>query len=232
MTELLIALLSVALGAFALYYVFDLVERRRARAGEGGRTRAMAEAAARLGLAFEPEARDLGDAPFLPFPLCRIGHARRCEHEMRGKVEGYDVQAFDYAYLPGDSSGVFRQDPVRLTAVAIPISVRLPDFVLSPEAFGDRLREALGQRDLDFEDDPAFSRAYFLAGKDEEGVRAVFTPRLRARLAADPGWSLEGGGYWLLAYRGDRRDARVPPEAMDGFLRGAVHLARLIEHRA
>ncbi|MBD3174383.1 MAG: hypothetical protein GF320_04330, partial [Armatimonadia bacterium] len=71
-----------------------------------------------------------------------------------GRYRGHEVRCFDYQFE--DGSG--RTSPTRrITLVAVRVDVELRHLVIRPERARDRLREAFGQADLDFESE-AFSR--------------------------------------------------------------------------
>jgi len=72
-----------------------------------------------------------------------------------------------------------------------------------------------GGQDIDFPEDPEFSRRYRLRGTDENAVRELFHVGVRQHLAGDGGWSIEGDGDWVLVFRGDRR---VAPDDLVDFV--------------
>ena len=64
--------------------------------------------------------------------------------------------------------------PVHYLVVLAQLSrIDLPEFHLSPQRLKD-----MGGVDITFEDNPEFSQRYFLKAHDEEGVRALFNPKV------------------------------------------------------
>ena len=68
----------------------------------------------------------------------------------------------------------------------------MPRFELKPEGFFDRIGSVLGGHDIDFAEDPEFSRACRLKGPDEPAIRETFhaglaisgVPRVNTRTAS------------------------------------------------
>jgi hypothetical protein len=100
----------------------------------------------------------------------------------------------------------------------------LPTFTLTPGGFWQQVGAKLGLQDIDFDADPSFSQAYWLRGRDEPAIRALFTPAVRRFLAAHPGQRVAASGPYLAWWvEGGLPNA----DALDAFLeRGdAVHRA-------
>ncbi len=165
------------------------------------RAEAWQRAAGRLGLAWNltptltPEANALHT------------FSRGHNHRMRAGVEGtaWDATVLlaDYQYTVGygRNRSVHRQTVCVLRGEEL----NLPNFFMRPErALIDRIGELFGVKDFDFDDDPAYSRAFVLAGDDEEAVRATFNPSVRSRLMhlGEPRLRLEGSGRTLVVHHG------------------------------
>ncbi len=130
------------------------------------------------------------------------GHSRTWRHEPSGTYNGMAFTAFEYVYTIG--AGRSRSTHSQAMMKWESAGAKLPAFTLGPESFFSRIGQALGASDIDFEDDPAFSRAYVLKGQDEAAIRTLFTSALRAELASRPGQHLAGAGptlFWW-QYRG------------------------------
>ena len=85
-----------------------------------------------------------------------------------------------------------------------------PVFQLRSEdnfaTLGQKLKSAVGMRDkdIDFEDDKDFSDAFVLEGNQEEQVRDLFSPKLRALLlthATSRNWVIESGDGATIFYK-------------------------------
>lgn len=90
-----------------------------------------------------------------------------------------------------------------------------PSFALAPETAVSQFKEFFGAQDIDFADDPVFSRFYVLNGTDEAAVRRLFTPSVRHALALERWHRVAGAGTDLFWWQ---ECGLPPPEAVDAFL--------------
>ena len=201
---------SVAAVVLLLIAVETWRERRR--------TQGLRDAAFRLGLNFLETDPTLEAAEFRSLPLFQKGHS----HRIWNIVRGSDELIFGYRYTTGGgrSSSTHTQ-----TVYASRVAGRnLPRFELKPERLFDRIKAALGGQDIDFEEDPDFSKGYRLQGSDEAEVRRVFGMAVRAQLRTEGGWAIEGDGEWLVVYQ---RSKRARPDDLTGFLQRMRRIAAL-----
>lgn len=78
-----------------------------------------------------------------------------------------------------------RQEQQELAVTIMELSdldLSLPDFALEPEGLWSKFAELTIGKDIDFGDQPGFSRKYYLRGSDESAIRSFFTPELRSFL--------------------------------------------------
>jgi hypothetical protein len=135
------------------------------------RTEALTALGRRLGLRF---AVSIADPPAPP-SLSTGRPETRGAFALEGRLDGREAAVFDYTIGSGKSART-------QTVVTLRADGRsLPSFLLTPETFVDKLAATLGGQDLDFEDDPEFSKAVRLRG-DEGAVRQLFGPAVRTRL--------------------------------------------------
>jgi hypothetical protein len=128
----------------------------------------------------------------------RIG-SQRFQNVLRGSYGGHESILADLT---------FGQQKQR--SYASIMSFKFPDtfpsFYLCPESTLWKLTEKLGNKDIDFDDAPEFSRKFFLHGKDEAAIRQFFKRDLT--LAFESGVSGEyfvcTSGRWLTVYRPNR----------------------------
>lgn len=191
---------------------------------ERRRSQALRDVVSRLGLAFSEEDPGLAREGFGGLPLFGRGRSRSYGNVARGG----DELVFGYAYSVGSGRNQTRH---RQTVAAFHLSKglggsspALPRFELRPERLFDRIRGLVGRRDVDFDDDPEFSRRNHLAGPDENALRALFARTLRQHFLAHPGWCVEGEGAWLIAYRHRKR---VAPDDLVSFLEEARRIRSL-----
>ena len=99
---------------------------------------------------------------------------------------------FDHAYTTG--SGKSRQVH-RHTGFVFRSPRPVPTFYICREVFLDRLVQAVAGDDIDFQEDPDFSKRFKLYSSEVEQVRALFHPGARACLKnTGKDWALQGDG--------------------------------------
>ena len=78
----------------------------------------------------------------------------------------------------------------------------LPNFRLRPERWWHKILSGIGaQKDINFEENRAFSDKFWLKSEFEGLVREQFTPALQQFMMEKPPVHLEGNNYYLLAYK-------------------------------
>lgn len=207
------------LGAIGLGFVAVLAFARKR---ERDRTAAIEAVAMRLGMTFEAKDQDIRKESFAGFPIFKRGSSRRFLNVTRSE----NLWAFDFRYTTG-RGGETSTHTQTVAAVRIDAAT-LPSFRLEPKGLFGRIAAAFGGRDIDFADDPDFSRGYRLRGVDEDALRRVFHPVLRRHLADEKDLCIEGGGEWLAIFRHSKR---VPPDELGAFTERARRLADVTSAR-
>ena len=162
-----------------------------------GTRKALTEFAARRGFSFSANGRHILSAEYFRLPLFKRGRARGVRNVFTGQYNEVDFTLFDYWYKSSDMSQNY------LVAV-FPTVLNIPDFELRYESIPDKIREKLGQKEIDFEADPEFSEKYHLSGTRAADVQEFFREDLRSVLRHMDKSKLdgvEGGGHWLLFYQ-------------------------------
>ena len=167
---------------------------------EKRRTIAMAEEAAKMGFAFEPETSLDVLKTFGDLPLYDHGHQSRVRNVMTGKACERDVKFFDYAYIIGSGKDAHAY----VQSVALFLGTHLPDFQLQPETFLDRIASKFGAQDIDFDASPEFSKAYRLSGSDEMQIRSAFSAEALRFFDENRHWWVEVRGGNAAIYRSQR----------------------------
>lgn len=210
---LVLGLVAVAGVVWALTLAY---ERRRRDA--------LAAKALEMGLQFaaDPE-YFVENAP--PFKLFARGRRRKARNLLSGSQSGVDVALADYQYTvsSGKNSHTRRQTICLLRARG----TQLPQCFLRREVILlDAIGEKLGGQDIDFPEDPDFSKAFVLQGADPEATRRRFGGAVRTHLMRHAGTriELEVGGDALLLHRG----GRVKPDELRELLEQASETFRLI----
>jgi len=187
---------------------------------EKKRKEAMQAAALALGFSYSDE--ESGECHGLP--VFERGRARRARNVLTGETAGNAVTLMDYQYTTG--SGKNSQTHRQTIAVFPQAGTGLPDFELGPENFLHRLGQVFGYQDIDFEEDPEFSKAFLLRGSDEKAIRRTFTASVRAACGNFTEWNVQCRGGRIAAFR-----SRARPEASEipSFLANALRIVTAIK---
>lgn len=196
------------------------------RLAEQKRSAALADAALRMGFAFEAQLPRERLEALGAFHLFKRGHSRRARNVIRGKSSGADVVLLDYQYTTGGgkSSHTWRQS----VAIYPGAAAGLPAFALSPENFLEKIGSLFGYQDIDFEASEEFSKHYLLRGPDESAIRAAFGADALGYFAQHPGWSVDSAGGALAVYRTGKR---CKPEEIQPFLADTWSVGRALARR-
>jgi hypothetical protein len=176
------------------------------------RKRAITAFAASLGYSFRERADDVVAHGPGTLPTFRLGTKRQARNVVR--VAGDEGMLFDdiswYSY--GRRANWWRK-----TVYVVPARLgSFPDMHMRPTAFGDELFVKLaGWHDIDFDDDPQFSKRYVLRGADEAQVRNMFTSGSREFISRERDWHAESGGNWLAVWRSD---TLFPVDQLDTYI--------------
>ncbi|MFO0596491.1 MAG: hypothetical protein U0228_14335 [Myxococcaceae bacterium] len=210
----------LAIGGFIAFiagiiYIAWLVEKKR--------TEAMTAYAQQHGMQFE------GVRPQLiqemnSFKLFNQGHSKSVKNLMRGAKDAGAVRICDYQYTTGHGKHrtVWNQT---ICVLQTPGRSAPHFFCRRQRALFDALGKMFGGQDINFDDDPAFSKAYVLqTSGDEQQLRHFMSPALRELLTrlSDKNIVLEVVGDTLLLHQG----RRLKPEQIDALVADAVNIRR------
>lgn len=207
-------LLGFAALVLAGWGAYSYAERRRREALSG--------LAMRLGLHFEATTQQLPGEEYGPLPLFTRGYSKCAKNVLRSSTGDAPLALFDYQYTIG--SGKNSSTHNQTVAVFRLSGKTLPWFTMAPEHIFHKLGAIFGYHDIDFTNQEEFSRAYFLRGKDEQAIRALFQPPVLAFFARHPGWMVEGGSDHLLLYRSGKR---IKPDQTRQFLDETSRIAQV-----
>jgi hypothetical protein len=107
-------------------------------------------------------------------------------------------------------------------------SIRLPSFTIRPEGMLDAIGSLLGLQDIDFVDDPSFSRLFVLKGNDEPAIREFFDAKLRRVLTVMGGSQMESSTNTLVFHCGVRKR----PDQMKEYMEEGFKLYSVIANPA
>lgn len=122
---------------------------------------------------------------------------------MTGLLAGHPVTVMDHSYpMHSETLAVFPEG-----------ASGLPDFELSTSgAVSEKIFATLGEPDINFPENEAFSTSYELRGTDQAGIRCAFAARTLAFFAENHGWSVQTLGGAAIVFRSDKvcAPAEVP----------------------
>jgi hypothetical protein len=195
---------------------------------EQKRTKGWQEIAQKPGLEFLGENNDV---------LSRYGRMKAFQvgrnHRMKNvvSVDSGEVRivAGDFRYTTG--SGKHKHTHHRTVCVLESSMMNVTHCSLRPERLlWDALGQAFGGQDIDFEEDPQFSKAFVLQGEDETAVRELFDANIRAWFTERAGrnFHFEALGNTLVFHSGKRVAPAQAPELMDQ----AIQIMKLLANRS
>jgi len=191
---------------------------------ERKRTAALADTCVRMGFNFQPKIPKEQIPTFGTFHLFNLGRGRTGWNLMTGKANGAAVSLFDYKYTTGSgkSSHTWTQ-----TVALFQGAGSLPEFLLAPEHWWDKIGALLGHHDINFDASPDFSRHYLLKGPDEAAIRSAFGAETLGFFAQNLGWSVEVKAGALAVYRLSKRPK---PEEMQAYVAEVAAVRRALGH--
>jgi hypothetical protein len=181
---------------------------------EGKRTRAWQEVAQQLGVTFQGTQNDVLHR-YGRLQQFQLGSGQAVSNVLLADSGEIAIVLGDLRYTTG--SGKSRQTHHRTVCVLESGTLQMPHCSLRPQRrLWDALGSLFGGQDIDFAEDPQFSRAYVLQGPDEAAIRAVFAPEVRAWFAerAGAGFHFEAQEHVLVFHLGQRLPPQQAPELM------------------
>lgn len=151
-------------------------------------------------------------APLPSFKLFQLGSAPHFRNVLLGAMDDAQMMLGDYQYTVSGhrSHTVYR----RTVCIVQTPEMSLPHCLLRRARLGlDTLGRLFGGQDINFDEDPAFSRAFVLQGEPEDAVRAFFTAPIRAFFLDRASTRLEfeaRGDRFVFHYGGLLKPRRLP----------------------
>lgn len=167
------------------------------------RKAALQQLALERGLTYTPKIDDIAALlGGVSFEMTNTGHYQRVRNIINGQMHGSAVKIFDLYFMTGTGRN---QSNHQQTGVVLAVDEpNLPDFILAPEHLLSKLANALGRKEIDFDEDPDFSKQFLLIGADEAAVRQVFNPVVREWFKNHRGICAEMQLSQLLLYRKEK----------------------------
>jgi hypothetical protein len=160
------------------------------------------------------------------FKLFNLGRSRRLKNLIRTNRGDLSISLADYTYVTG--SGKNQNTHIQTVCAVQTSGSRLPHFFLRRQvALFDALGKLFGGQDINFVEDPAFSKAYVLQSMEGENeARRLFQDPVRQAFTALAGKNLqcEGREGTLLLHFG----TRLKPERLAELADDAVKLRHVL----
>ena len=153
------------------------------------------------------------------------GSSPRVKNAIAGDAGDVAITLGDYSYTTG--SGKSRHTYSQTICVVQSRRLNTPHCFLRPESrLFDAIGAVFGGQDIDFEEDPEFSRAYVVQGENEAAVRQLFGGEVRGWFAARSrsGLQFETRGDTLVFHTGKRR----PPSEAKQLMQDALEIMNLL----
>lgn len=170
---------------------------------ERERTEALRALAAETGLSFHPDRERGFDGRFKQFSEFTQGHSRYAFNRLIGTNQilsrPFEVCAGDYHYKVTRSNGKTTTTSTYQISFLLlrPIGLTPPDLLIRSENFFDKIVQAIGFDDIDFES-AEFSRKFMVKSSDRRFAYDVIHPRMMEFLLASPRRPIHLRGGWCL----------------------------------
>jgi len=193
---------------------------------ERKRSEAMAAAAAEIGLDFSADQDEALLEALQDFTLFTQGHSRKMRNLMIAKTDLATLTIFDYRFVTG--GGQYSTTHQQSVILMQSDSLELPRFRLKPEGFFDKIGAAIGFQDIDFDDNPDFSKAFTLKGDNEEAIRKFFDSKMLTDFLQHQRRAVESDrGLFIYYQTGRKKPEEIRPFMADGYALYSAFTERL-----
>jgi hypothetical protein len=210
-------ILAIIALLLVLYYI---IQRRR----QHKRSTDLKYQADSLGYSFSEN----GDPSWLGkinnFYLFSQGHSKKFSNVMTGIYSHAPVTVMDYRYTTG--SGKNSSTKTQTVMLIESSKAAFPDFELRPENLFDKIGSAFGNKDIDFESYPKFSKQYLLKGSDEASIRSAFSDSVTIFFEGNPGLCVASNHGQFLFYRAGKL---VKPADLSSFMQQGYDIYNLFK---
>ena len=153
------------------------------------------------------------------------GDHRRAKNVLKGKNGDISITIVDFERMVG--SGKQRHTLLHTICIFSKDSLHLPScYLRTQKLLLDFLGKLFGGQDIDFCEDPSFSKAFVLQGENEEAVRQVFDSKVRKGFLAyhDRDFVFEGNGEAFLVNKGKA----IEPSELTAILEEAYQIMDIL----
>lgn len=205
---------TAVLGCIIIYFVYQHEKKR---------IKALEDIAMQLGFSFnknmDPEII-LGN-----FKIFNKGRSRKSSNLMQGTRSGIKWTIFEYQFRTG---GGRNSSTEKQTVAMVKLkNANLPHFYLSQKNIFHKIGSKFGYQDINFENNPLFSKNYLLRGEDEPAIRKMFNSNILTYLEQKlTKATIEAEGNQLIYYT---RKKRIKPDQMMTFIDDVGELVRMFD---
>jgi hypothetical protein len=192
---------------------------------EKKRTEAVTAFAASNGFSPDPDMAGF-QGSMAPYKLFNQGHGRKVKNLIRATRGDDQLAICDYQYTTG--AGKNQQTHHHTICVVQSPRLRVPHFFARRQmAFFDFLGKVFGGQDINFDEDPTFSKAYVLqTGDAEDELRRCFNDRVRGLFSelAKKNPQVEGREGTVLFHYG----RRLKPDRMNELIDDTLSIRQVL----
>ena len=125
-----------------------------------------------------------------------------------------DCTIFDIQFSEGE---MIAKQVIKATMLHIHSLKPVPNFTLDREGIFEYLLEFAGYKDIDVDNHPDFSKRFYLAGKNEEKIKAFFTDELILFFESNKQYHIEASKNGLLVIGSERLSSVKEMKALAYF---------------
>jgi hypothetical protein len=187
--------LYIFAGILSLIGIFSLASMHFDKKRSG----AIETSAVEMGLMYQKQ--DGGEVmrQFAAFRLFGTGRHQTISNVIDASTDDLSLTIFDYRYTTGHGKNKKRHKQSVVALRAADLSA--PQFHARPEHLFDWVGNAIGRQDIDFAEDPKFSKSFVLQGDDESLIRTTFVQPVRDQFMVYHPCIIEGNGDALIYYK-------------------------------
>lgn len=186
-----VGMLAIGGGILGLVLYFDKKRRE-----------AWMAVAQQLGFTYERKQSGVSRG-FGYFKIFSLGYSKGCKNILSGPFRSQEATLMDYQYTTG--GGKNRSTHRQTLCVLKNPEIDVPHcFLRRQSKVFDFLGKVFGGQDIDYDEDPEFSKTFVLQGENEAATRRLFDLRLRQRFMklAQTNLQVEIRGNTLLIHKG------------------------------
>ena len=182
-------------GLFVIIFVIAMIVGAYETEKEKKRRSEIASYCRRSGIVYSEIANDIPSIAYNFSLMQEKGHTNEWRVEMSGSRGPFDFYLFEHYYVSG--SGKSRHSETNTICILTKVGTNMPQFFARDEnMILDGLGKLFGGQDINFADDPEFSRKFVLQGMSEHEIRKFFNRRVRSTFVMKHynGYKYEGYG--------------------------------------